>query len=275
MRKSTTKLLNTDRTSEDHHYHLRMRAVILAGGRGTRLAEETQIKPKPLVEASGQPLIWHIMQNYARHGVTDFIVLAGYKGQYIREYFADFWLHQSDLTFDLSTPNREIHEVRSLPWKVTVLDTGIDTNTGGRIARLRNLLTDDFLLTYGDGVSDVNIRELITAHKNSRNIATLTAVQPPARFGALNLNGDQVVNFQEKPDGEGAWVNGGFLVLSPEIFNYLSGDETSLEMDALPKIAEADKLGVFKHSGFWQPVDTIRDLQRLEEAISKGALPWV
>jgi glucose-1-phosphate cytidylyltransferase len=252
-----------------------MKAVILAGGRGTRLAEETHIKPKPLVEASGQPLIWHIMQNYARHGVTDFIVLAGYKGQYIREYFADFWLHQADVTFDLSTPDREIHKVRSLPWKVTVLDTGIDTNTGGRIARLRNSLTDDFLLTYGDGVSDVNIKGLITAHKNSENIATLTAVQPPARFGALNLKGDQVVNFQEKPDGEGAWVNGGFLVLSPEIFDYLSGDETSLEIDALPKIAEAGKLGVYKHSGFWQPVDTIRDLQRLEEAILKGALPWV
>jgi glucose-1-phosphate cytidylyltransferase len=252
-----------------------MKAVILAGGRGTRLAEETQIKPKPLVEASGQPLIWHVMQNYARHGVTDFIVLAGHKGQYIREYFADFWLHQADVTFDLSTPDREIHKVRSLPWKVTVLDTGIDTNTGGRIARLRNTLSDEFLLTYGDGVSDVNIGELINAHKKSGNLATLTAVQPPARFGALNLNGDQVVNFQEKPVGDGAWVNGGFLVLNPGIFDYLPGDETSLEIDVLPKIAEAGKLGVYKHSGYWQPVDTIRDLQRLEEAISKGALPWV
>jgi glucose-1-phosphate cytidylyltransferase len=252
-----------------------MKAVILAGGRGTRLAEETQVKPKPLVEASGQPLIWHIMQNYGKHGITDFVVLVGYKGQYIREYFANFWLHQADMTFDLSTPDRKIHKIRSLPWKVSVIDTGIDTNTGGRIARLKNSIDEDFLLTYGDGVSDVNIQELISAHRRSGNVATLTAVQPPARFGALNLDKNQVVNFQEKPLGEGSWVNGGYLVLSPDIFSYLDGDGSSLELDALPKIAEEGKLGVYKHSGFWQPVDTIRDLQRLEEAIAKGALPWI
>ena len=251
-----------------------MKAVILAGGRGTRLSEETQLKPKPLVEAAGQPLIWHIMQNYAKHGITDFIVLAGYKGQQIREYFANYWLHQADITFDLATPEREIHKVRSLPWKVSVLDTGIDTNTGGRIARLRDLLKEDFLLTYGDGVSDVNISELIGSHKLSGNLATLTAVQPPARFGALNLIGNRVISFQEKPDGDGAWVNGGFLVLKPEIFDFLKGDDSSFEIDALPKIAELGKLGVYKHSGFWQPVDTIRDLQRLEEAIGRGVLPW-
>jgi glucose-1-phosphate cytidylyltransferase len=251
-----------------------MKAVILAGGRGTRLSEETQLKPKPLVEAAGQPLIWHIMQNYAKHGITEFIVLAGYKGQQIREYFANYWLHQADITFDLSTPEREIHKVRSLPWKVSVLDTGIDTNTGGRIARLRDLLKEDFLLTYGDGVSDVNISELIASHKLSGNLATLTAVQPPARFGALNLIGNKVISFQEKPDGEGAWVNGGFLLLKPEIFDFLKGDDSSFEIDALPKIAELGKLGVYKHSGFWQPVDTIRDLQRLEEAIGRGVLPW-
>lgn len=251
-----------------------MKAVILAGGRGTRLAEETHIKPKPLVEANGQPLIWHIMQNYARYGVTEFIVLAGYKGQQIREYFANFWLYQADVTFNLSAPDREIHEVRSLPWKVTVLDTGIDTNTGGRIARLKNLLDEDFLLTYGDGVSDVNIQDLIEAHKVSGNFVTLTAVQPPARFGALNLDGDQVRSFMEKPDGDGGWVNGGFFALKPEIFNFLNGDDTSFEVDALPKIANRGKLGVYKHSGFWQPVDTIRDLQRLEEAIARDSLPW-
>jgi glucose-1-phosphate cytidylyltransferase len=251
-----------------------MKAVILAGGRGTRLSEETQLKPKPLVEAAGQPLIWHIMQNYAKHGITEFIVLAGYKGQQIREYFANYWLHQADITFDLATPEREIHKVRSLPWKVSVLDTGIDTNTGGRIARLRDLLKEDFLLTYGDGVSDVNISELIASHKLSGNLATLTAVQPPARFGALNLIGNKVISFQEKPDGEGAWVNGGFLLLKPEIFDFLKGDDSSFEIDALPKIAELGKLGVYKHSGFWQPVDTIRDLQRLEEAIGRGVLPW-
>ena len=251
-----------------------MKAVILAGGRGTRLSEETQVKPKPLVEASGQPLIWHIMQNYAKYEITEFIVLAGYKGQQIREYFANYWLHQADITFDLATPEREIHKVRSLPWKVSVLDTGIDTNTGGRIARIRDLLKEDFLLTYGDGVSDVNISELIASHELSGNLATLTAVQPPARFGALNLNGNQVASFQEKPDGDGAWVNGGFLVLKPEVFDFLKGDDSSFEIDALPKIAKLGKLGVYKHSGFWQPVDTIRDLQRLEEAIGRGVLPW-
>jgi glucose-1-phosphate cytidylyltransferase len=252
-----------------------MKAVILAGGRGTRLAEETLIKPKPLVEAAGQPLIWHIMQNFARYGITEFIVLSGYKGHQIREYFANYWLHQADITFDLATPELEVHRVRSLPWKVSVIDTGVDTNTGGRIARLKDLLEEDFLLTYGDGVANVNIEELISAHQSTRNIATLTAVQPPARFGALSLVGDQVKSFQEKPDGEGAWINGGFLVVKPEIFDFLGGDNSSFEIDTLPKIADLGKLGVYKHSGFWQPVDTIRDLQRLEEAIGRGVLPWV
>lgn len=249
--------------------------MILAGGRGTRLFEETQVKPKPLVEVYGRPLIWHIMQNYAHYGITEFIVLAGYKGQQIREYFGNYWLNQADITFDLSTPNREIHKVRSLPWKVTVLDTGIDTSTGGRIARLKSLIDEEFLLTYGDGVSDVNILELLATHKSSGNLATLTAVQPPARFGALNLTGSQVTSFLEKPHGEGAWVNGGFFVLSPKVFDYLGGDNTSFEIDTLPKIAQAGELGVHMHNGFWQPVDTIRDLQRLEEAFGKGMLPWV
>lgn len=252
-----------------------MKAVILAGGRGTRLTEETRVKPKPLVEANGKPLIWHIMQNYAQYGVSEFIILAGYKGHKIREYFGNYWLNQADITFDLSTPDREIHKVRSLPWKVTILDTGIDTGTGGRIAKLKNLVQEEFLLTYGDGVSDVNIRELLTTHKSSGNLATLTAVQPPARFGALNLSGTQVSSFSEKPDGDGAWVNGGFFVLSPKVFEYLGGDDSSFEIDTLPRIAEAGKLGVHKHKGFWQPVDTIRDLQRLEEAFEKGLLPWV
>ena len=251
-----------------------MKAVILAGGRGTRLTEETQFKPKPLVEASGKPLIWHIMQNFSRYGVTDFIILSGYKGQQIREYFANFWLHQADLTFDLATPSQEIHKIRGLPWKVTVLDTGVDTNTGGRIARLKGLLIEDFFLTYGDGVSDVDIQKLMISHQSSNNLVTLTAVQPPARFGALNLNGNQVIGFQEKPEGDGAWVNGGFFVLTPKIFDYLGGDSSSFEIDALPKVAEVGKLGAYKHSGYWQPVDTIRDLQRLEEAIVSGALPW-
>lgn len=252
-----------------------MKAVILAGGRGTRLMEETQLKPKPLVEANGKPLIWHIMQNFSIHGVTDFIILAGYKGQQIREYFANFWLHQADLTFDLSTPNQEIHKVRGLPWKVTVLDTGVDTNTGGRIAQLKGLINEDFLLTYGDGVSDVDIKRLILSHQNSSNLATLTAVKPPARFGALNLKGNQVLSFQEKPEGEGAWVNGGFFVLKPKIFEYLTSESSSFEIDVLPTVASLGKLGAYLHKGYWQPVDTIRDLQRLEEAIERGALPWI
>jgi glucose-1-phosphate cytidylyltransferase len=252
-----------------------MKAIILAGGRGTRLSEETQVKPKPLVEASGHPLIWHIMQNYAQYGITEFIVLAGYKGQQIREYFANYWLNQADITFDLATPNKEIHEVRSLPWKVTVLDTGMDTNTGGRILRLKNLIQEDFLLTYGDGVSNVNIQELVDAHKVSGNLATLTAVQPPARFGALSLIGNQVTSFLEKPDGDGAWVNGGFFVITPEVLDFIGDDNSSFEIDVLPKIAEKGKLGVYRHTGFWQPVDTIRDLYRLQEAIDRGVLPWV
>jgi glucose-1-phosphate cytidylyltransferase len=251
-----------------------MKAVILAGGRGTRLSEETNFRPKPLVEAYGKPLIWHIMQNYYRYGIIEFIVLSGYKSNHIREYFANFWLHQSDLTFNLETSSQEIHRIRGLPWKVTVLDTGIETNTGGRIAYLKDMLNEDFLLTYGDGVSDVNISNLISIHKNSDNFVTLTAVQPPARFGALNLEGTQVVSFQEKPKGEGAWVNGGFFVLSPKIFDYIKSDSSSLEVDVLPVIANYGKLGAYKHSGFWQPVDTIRDLARLEEALESGMLPW-
>jgi glucose-1-phosphate cytidylyltransferase len=254
---------------------MRMKAVILAGGRGTRLTEETTLKPKPLVEANGKPLIWHIMQNYSRYGITEFIILSGYKGQQIREYFANFWLHQADLTFDLSTSNQEIHEVRGLPWKVTVLDTGIDTNTGGRIAHLKGMLNEDFLLTYGDGVSDVDISSLLKKHKELDNYVTLTAVHPPARFGVVDLKGDRVVGFEEKPKGDGAWVNGGFFVITPKIFDYLSTESASLEIDVLPKIAKDQKLGAYKHTGFWQPVDTIRDLYRLEEAIAAGALPWV
>ena len=252
-----------------------MKAVILAGGRGTRLSEETQTKPKPLVEASGQPLIWHIMQNYALYGVSEFIILAGYKGQHIREYFANFWLRQSDITFDLKTPNLTIHKIRSLPWKVSVIDTGIDTNTGGRIKKLSELINEDFLVTYGDGISDVAIDKLISAHQQTKNVVTLTAVQPPARFGALGLKENQVVTFQEKPVGDGAWINGGFFMMSPEIFEYLEGDNPVFETDVLPKVAREGKLGAYKHFGFWQPVDTIRDLKKLEEAINAGVLPWL
>jgi len=252
-----------------------MKAVILAGGRGTRLSEETNLKPKPLVEANGKPLIWHIMKNYSRSGITDFVILSGYKGNLIREYFANFWLHQADLTFDLTNASQEVHNVRGLPWKVTVIDTGINTNTGGRIGRLRDLLKEDFFLSYGDGISDIDFTALLELHKENKNFITLTAVQPPARFGALKLMGTQVQSFQEKPEGDGAWVNGGFFVITPKIFDYIENDSSSLEIDVLPKIASQGKLGAYKHFGYWQPVDTIRDLQRLEESIESGSLPWI
>ena len=252
-----------------------MKAIILAGGFGTRLSEETQFKPKPLVEAGGKPLIWHIMQNFSLYGVTEFIILSGYKGHLIKEYFANFWLHQSDITFDLTSPTQEIHNLKGQPWKVTVLDTGINTSTGGRIAHLKHLLSEDFFLTYGDGVSDVDIQKLLSSHQKNSNFATLTAVQPPARFGSLDIKGNQVISFREKPVGEGAWVNGGFFVLTPKIFDYIDNDNLSFESEVLPKVVSANKLGVYKHTGYWQPVDTIRDLKKLEETINSGDLPWI
>jgi glucose-1-phosphate cytidylyltransferase len=251
-----------------------MKVVILAGGKGTRLSEETQLRPKPLVEAQGRPLLWHVMQNYYRFGFNEFIILAGYKGHQLREYFANYWLHNSDVTFDLNNQNQKILNRRGLPWKVTICDTGVDTATGGRILRVKELLKEDFLLTYGDGVSDVDISSLIAQHKLNSSLVTLTAVQPPARFGALHLDGCKVLNFVEKPDGEGSWVNGGFFVMNANVFDYIKSDNASFEIDVLPRIALDGKLGAFKHYGYWQPVDTIRDLQRLDESLSIGKLPW-
>lgn len=251
-----------------------MKAVILAGGRGTRLSEETSVRPKPLVEAGGKPLIWHIMQNYARFGVDEFIVLAGYMGQQIREYFGNFWLHDSDVTFDLSTSDQLIHQTRGLPWKVSVIETGLETQTGGRLKKVQSLLSEDFLFTYGDGVADVNISELQKRFYDSGKIGTLTAVQPPARFGALTLSNNEVLAFEEKPTGDGAWINGGFFLLSPRIFDLLGDSQCSFEVDVLPKLAEIGELSAYKHDGFWQPVDTVRDLYRLEQSILRGDLPW-
>ena len=249
--------------------------MILAGGRGSRLSEETHSKPKPLVEAGGQPLLWHIMQNYARFGVNEFIVLAGYKGDLIRQYFADYWLHQTDITFDLSSPNLEVHNNRGLPWKVTVLETGIETMTGGRVLKARHLIDAPFYLTYGDGIADVDIAALRNQFEKSKTIATLTAVQPPARFGALELKGNQISSFQEKPTGDGAWINGGFFVLSEEIFDYIEGPNSIFESDVLPKLASDEQLSAYFHEGFWQPVDTVRDLYRLEQKVASGSLPWI
>jgi glucose-1-phosphate cytidylyltransferase len=252
-----------------------MKAMILAGGRGSRLSEETHSKPKPLVEAGGKPLIWHIMQNYARFGVNEFIVLAGYKGDLIRKYFSDYWLHQTDITFDLSSPNMEVHHNRGLPWKVTVLETGVETMTAGRMLRARHLVDEPFFLTYGDGIADVDINQLLETFQTSGHLATLTAVQPPARFGALSFEGKAVTSFQEKPTGDGAWINGGFFVFSPEVFRFISGDSDILESDVLPRLAEQRELSAYFHDGFWQPVDTVRDLYRLEQKVESRTLPWM
>ena len=251
-----------------------MIAVILAGGKGTRLSEETQFKPKPLVEAGGKPLLWHIMQNYSRHGVTDFLVLTGYRGNQIKEYFANYWMNSGKIQFDLDRGTRNVIDESFQKWKVTVLDTGINTETGGRLFQAKDLLEEEFLLAYGDGVADVDITGLISHHRSSNKKATLTAVKPPARFGALNLVNNTVESFQEKPDGEGGWVNGGFFVLSKAIFDYFDNENQSFEFEILPKIAKAKQLQAYKHYSYWQPVDTVRDLHNLEEAIKAQKLPW-
>ena len=252
-----------------------MKAVILAGGKGTRISEESVTKPKPLVEASGHPLLWHIMQNYYLGGVSEFIILAGYKGNQIKEYFSNYWMINSDITFDLSTPNRQVHETRGLPWKVTVLDTGLETMTGGRLAKAHKLIDETFFMTYGDGVSDIDVADLLAFHKSQKVLATLTAVQPPARFGALDISGSRIKSFEEKPSGDGSWINGGYFVLEPSIFDYDLDDDTVFESDVLPILASEGKLSAFKYEGFWQPVDTLRDLHRLEDRIRTSSLPWL
>lgn len=254
---------------------MRMKAVIFAGGLGTRLAEETGSKPKPMVEASGRPLIWHIMNNYARAGITEFVVLAGYRGDVIREYFANYWLHETDVTFDLASSSVEVREKRGPSWTVTVLDTGQNTMTAGRLARARDYLDGTFFLTYGDGVSDVDVKQTLAAHRSdSRNLVTLTAMRPPSRFGALSVDAGKVVSFQEKPLGEGPWVNGGYFVVEPEVLDLIAGDESIFEQDVLPFLASSKRLGCYLHDGIFQPVDTIRDLAALTELIERGTFPW-
>ncbi len=252
-----------------------MKAVILAGGKGTRISEESVTKPKPLVDAGGHPLLWHIMQNYYLNGVSEFIILAGYKGNQIREYFSNYWMINSDITFDLSAPHQQVHKARGLPWKVTVLDTGLETMTGGRLSKAQKLIDDTFFMTYGDGVSDINVAELLAFHKSQNTLATLTAVQPPARFGALDISDSRVKSFEEKPTGDGSWINGGYFVLEPSVFDYDLNDDTVFETDVLPKLASEGKLSAFRYEGFWQAVDTLRDLNRLEDRIRTSSLPWL
>ena len=252
-----------------------MKAVILAGGFGTRISEETHLKPKPLIEIGGKPILWHIMKMYSSHGVDDFVICCGYKGYLIKEYFANYFLHTSDVTIDVKNNSMEVHRKSAESWKVTLIDTGTDTMTGGRLNRVKSFVDDDtFCFTYGDGVSDVNITKLVEFHKNQKTTGTITAVQPPGRFGSLEFEGDKMTRFKEKPAGDGGWINGGFFVLEPEVFDYLKDDTTVWEKDPLEKMAAQDKLAIYKHSGFWQPLDTLREKNLLEDLWSSGKSPW-
>lgn len=254
-----------------------MKTVILAGGFGTRISEETYLRPKPMIEIGGMPILWHIMKIYSAYGINDFVVCLGYKGYMIKEYFANYFLHRSDVTFDMASNNMLVHSNHVEPWKVTLVDTGHDVNTGGRLRNVRAFLDDgeDFCFTYGDGVSDVNIREVISLHREKGTIATLTAIQPPGRFGSLAFDGgDHVTSFLEKPMGDGGWVNGGFFVLSPGVFDYLEDNSTIFEKGPLEALAKEGHLSCYKHYGFWQSMDTLRDKNKLEELWSSSNPPW-
>ena len=252
-----------------------MKAVILAGGLGTRLAEETTLKPKPMVEIGGRPILWHIMKIYSAHGVNDFIICAGYRSYVIKEYFANYFLHMSAVTFDMEQNSMEVHKKRTEPWRVTIVDTGEETMTGGRLKRVQNYINDEaFCFTYGDGMGDVDINKTIKIHNETGRKATMTAVQPPGRYGALSIEGDLVTQFQEKPEGDGAWINGGFFVLNPSVIDYIDGDSMPWERDPLEKLASEKELTVYKHNGFWLPMDTLRDKHELEGLWNTGKAPW-
>lgn len=252
-----------------------MKTVILAGGLGTRLSEETIMRPKPMVEVGGRPVLWHIMKIYSAHGLHEFIVCLGYKGYMIKEYFANYFLHMSDVTFDMTNNSMQIHQNNAEPWKVTLVETGDSTMTGGRLKRIAPFLKDDdFCCTYGDGVGDVDITALIAHHRKHGKLATITATQQPGRFGALDLGGDEIRSFREKPQGEGGWINGGFFVLSPKVLDYIAGDATPFERDPLERLASEGQLRAWFHRGFWQPMDTLRDKQHLEQLWESGKAPW-
>ena len=253
-----------------------MKAVILAGGLGTRLSEETTVRPKPMVEIGGMPILWHIMKIYSSHGINEFIICCGYKGYIIKEYFANYFLHMSDVTFDMQANSMHVHERRSEPWKVTLVDTGDHSQTGGRLRRVADYLRDDdaFCLTYGDGVGDIDIGACIAFHKAHGKAATVTATIPPGRFGALSMQDGRVDSFQEKPRGDGGMINGGFFVLSPEVLDYVTGDDTLWEREPLQRLAAEGELMAWQHQGFWQPMDTLRDKTSLEDLWASGKAPW-
>ncbi|MCE6990950.1 glucose-1-phosphate cytidylyltransferase [Dyadobacter sp. CY323] len=254
-----------------------MKVVLLAGGLGTRLSEETVTKPKPMVEIGGKPILWHIMKIYASHGFTEFIICLGYKGYVVKEYFANYFLHQSDVTFHMDDNKMEIHNSQAEPWKVTLVDTGQDTMTGGRVKRISQYLNDDtFLLTYGDGVANVNVKGLVEYHQTHKKLLTVTAVQPSGRFGALDISGSSsVTSFMEKPKGDGAWINGGFFVCEPKVLEYIDGDTTVFEKEPLENIASDSQMMAYKHDGFWRPMDTLRDKYELEHLWESGKAPWI
>jgi glucose-1-phosphate cytidylyltransferase len=252
-----------------------MKVVILAGGLGTRLAEETTVRPKPMVEIGDRPILWHIMKIYSSYGLNDFVICLGYRGYMIKEYFANYYLHTSDVTFDIAANSMSVHQSAAEPWRITLVDTGPDTMTGGRLARvLQYVGDDDFCFTYGDGVADVDVAELVRFHRGRGTIATVTAVQPLGRFGSMRLEDERVAEFTEKPAGDGAWINAGFFVLSPRVADYLDGDETVWELEPLQRLAADGELSSYRHYGFWQPVDTLREKQRLQELWDAGEAPW-
>lgn len=252
-----------------------MKAVLLAGGLGTRISEETLTRPKPMVEIGGKPILWHIMKMYSAHGINEFIICCGYKGYVIKEYFANYFLHMSDVTFDMQNNKMKVHQQSAEPWKVTLVDTGDNTMTGGRLKRVRNYLDDeDFCFTYGDGVSDINITESIHFHRQQKRLATLTGTQPPGRYGALKLEGCQVTSFEEKPHGDGAWINGGFFILSPKVIDLIEDDSTVWERGPMEKLARDGQLSAYLHDGFWHAMDTLRDKNYLEELWQTGKAPW-
>jgi glucose-1-phosphate cytidylyltransferase len=254
-----------------------MKAVILAGGFGTRISEETTLRPKPMVEIGERPILWHIMRIYAAHGITEFVVCCGYKAHYIKDYFANYFLRNANITVDLQENRLEFHESTAEPWKVTLADTGPNTMTGGRLRRVRDFVGDEtFCFTYGDGVGDIDITKSIEFHRAQGVAATMTAVQPPGRFGAFSMKKDQhkVTSFKEKPDGDGAWINGGFFVLEPTVFEYLSGDDCVWEREPLENLAQDDRLAAYRHHGFWQPMDTVRDKMLLEKLWQSEKAPW-
>lgn len=253
-----------------------MKAVILAGGLGTRLSEETSIRPKPMVEIGGKPILWHILKIYSQHGINDFIICCGYKGYIIKEYFANYFLHMSDVTFDMQQNRMEVHQSVAEPWKITLVDTGDKAGTGGRLLKVARYLSDEdaFCMTYGDGVGNIDVTAAIAFHRAQGKKVTLTAVQPPARFGALSMNGAEVRSFQEKPQGDGGWINGGFFVLSPDVLQEIDSDSTMFEREPLEKLSARSQVCAFHHNGFWQAMDTLRDKQRLEELWTEGNAPW-